>query len=177
MQKWKGPGQNSVVFLSLTHTCLWICFVCVLALWLPPSPSYIFAVLYVVFWIPNRHPEFLMHPSKNLHFGSNKSWPNVYCIEWKWFALTTILLPSLLVLVECHFWFFFNVNSSRDSFDLMSWCKGPIWAGAKHNESRVNRWTWLQSIDHAQVWVLRAELTGGNVQMSVCTVVRGTYHC
>lgn len=147
----------------------------VLAPWLPPSPKYISAVLYVVFWMPNRHPEFLVYPSKNLRFGSKKSCPNSCCVKWKRFVLTAIPLPSSFVLGVCHCWF--SMSFLPGTAPPGSQCKGPMWAGAKHNEGYVNRWTRLPSTDHAEVWVLRAGLTGGNGPMSVCAVVRGTYHC
>lgn len=55
--------------------------------------------------MPNRHPEFLMYPSKNLRFGSKKSCPNSCCVKWKRFMLTAIPLPSSFVLGVCHCWF------------------------------------------------------------------------
>lgn len=158
-------------FLSLTHTCLWIC-VCIGTVQAPSTSLQFFRLNFEcqtdILHFSCTHRRICLLKARSLDQMS---------VAWKENDLYWLQCPCHLHLcwwcvissVQCHFF--------QDSFVLKSWSEGPTWAGAKHNERCVNRWTGLESVERAWVWVLKAELTGGNGQMSVCTVVRGTYHC
>lgn len=127
----KDLDKTLQFFFSLTHTCLWICFVYVLALRLPSGPKYVSAVLYVVFWMPDRHPEFSCTHWRICIFKQevlNKClWNHKRDDSW-WLQLPDIFTCAHPVPVLP-----FSAISSRDTFPLRSSFQGPIWPRARHD--------------------------------------------